>query len=82
MRGNELVMTQKLISNMLGVHRAGVMEATSKLQQDGLISYARGRVTVLDRPKLEHRVCECYGVVKTEIEPLFVYKLSLQAVPA
>ena len=81
LRGNELVMTQKLISNMLGVHRAGVMEATAKLQQDGLIRYSSGRVTVMNRPKLEHRVCECYAVVKHEIERLFTYKLPLQAVP-
>ena len=80
LRGNELVMTQKLISNMLGVHRAGVMEATAKLQQDGLIHYASGRVTVLNRPQLENRVCECYGVVKNEIKRLFAYHLPLQAV--
>lgn len=81
LRGNEVVMTQKLISNMLGVHRAGVMEATGNLQQDGLISYGNGRVTVLDRAKLERRVCECYGVVKNEIDRLFAYQLPLQAVP-
>lgn len=75
LRGNEVVMTQKLISNMLGVHRAGVMDATGRLQQDGLISYGNGRITVLDRPKLEHRVCECYGVVKHEIERLFAFEL-------
>ena len=75
LRGNEVVMTQKLISNMLGVHRAGVMDATGKLQQDGLISYGNGRVTVLNRAKLEHRVCECYGVVKREIERLYAIEL-------
>jgi CRP-like cAMP-binding protein len=79
LRGNEVVMTQKLISNMLGVHRVGVMDATGKLQQDGLISYGGGRITVLNRPKLEHRVCECYGVVKHEIERLFAFELPPQA---
>ena len=78
LRGNEVVMTQKLISNMLGVHRAGVMEATGKLQQDGLIKYGSGHVTVLNRPKLEHRVCECYGVVKHEIERMFAFELPAQ----
>ncbi len=78
LRGNEVVMTQKLISNMLGVHRVGVMEATGKLQQDGLIKYGSGRVTVLNRPKLEHRVCECYGVVKHEIERMFAFELPVQ----
>ena len=72
-------MTQKLMANMLGVHRAGVTEVTGKLQKDGLISYGSGRVTVLNRPKLEERVCECCGVVKHEIERLFAYNLPLQA---
>jgi CRP-like cAMP-binding protein len=79
LRGNELIMTQKLMANMLGVHRVGVTEATGKLQKDGLISYSGGRVTVLDRPKLEDRVCECYSVVKNEIERLFAFKLPIQA---
>jgi len=81
LRGNELFMTQKPISNMLGGHRAGVMEVTAKLQQDGLISYGNGNVTVLNRPKLEDRVCECYGVVKNEIDCLFAYQLPVQAMP-
>jgi CRP-like cAMP-binding protein len=62
----ELVMTQELIANMLGVRREGVTEAAGKLQKDGLIRYGRGRITVLDRPGLEKRVCECYGVVRDE----------------
>jgi CRP-like cAMP-binding protein len=78
--GNELVMTQKLISNMLGVHRPGMMEATGTLQDDGLIRYGNGNITVLNRPKLEQRVCECYGVVKNEIDRLLAYQLPLQAV--
>jgi len=67
---NELVMTQELISNMLGVRREGVTEAALKLQKDGLIQYARGRITVLDRPGLEKRSCECYAVVKDEYDRL------------
>ena len=67
---NELIMTQELIANMLGVRREGVTEAAGKLQQAGLIEYHRGRITVLDRPGLEQRVCECYQVVKTESDRL------------
>ena len=67
---NELIMTQELISNMLGVRREGVTEAARKLQQAGLIHYSRGHITVLDRPGLEARVCECYQVVKTEFDRL------------
>jgi len=68
--GNELVMTQELIANMLGVRREGVTEGALKLQKLGLISYARGHITVLDRPGLEHRTCECYAVVKLEYDRL------------
>ncbi len=64
--GNELVMTQELIANMLGVRREGVTEAALRLQKLGLIRYARGHITVLDRPALEQRTCECYGVVRNE----------------
>ncbi|WP_291010721.1 Crp/Fnr family transcriptional regulator [Hydrogenophaga sp.] len=64
--GNELVMTQELIANMLGVRREGVTEAALKLQKLGLIKYVRGHINVLDRPGLEARVCECYAVVKSE----------------
>ena len=67
---NEVRMTQELIANMLGVRREGVTEAAGKLQADGLIEYRRGRITVLDRPQLETRVCECYGVVKKEYDRL------------
>jgi CRP-like cAMP-binding protein len=63
---NELSMTQELIANMLGVRREGVTEAAGKLQSAGLIHYGRGRITVLDRPGLEARVCECYEVVRKE----------------
>jgi CRP-like cAMP-binding protein len=68
---NVLVMTQELIGNMLGVRREGVTEAAGHLQKAGIIQYSRGRITVLDRPKLEARVCECYKVVKRETERLF-----------
>ena len=67
---NELSMTQELIANMLGVRREGVTEAAGKLQKAGLIHYSRGRITVLDRPGLEARVCECYKVVKDEFSRL------------
>lgn len=70
LRGNELVMTQELIANMLGVRREGVTEAALKLQAAGLIRYVRGHITVLDRPGLERRTCECYAVVKSEYERL------------
>ena len=72
---NELRMTQELIANMLGVRREGVTEAAGHLQADGLIHYSRGKIIVLDRPKLERRVCECYAVVKKEFERLLPYKL-------
>ncbi len=63
---NELNMTQELIANMLGVRREGVTEAAGKLQKRGVIDYNRGRITVLDRPRLEQLSCECYEVVKKE----------------
>jgi CRP-like cAMP-binding protein len=67
---NELVMTQELIANMLGVRREGVTEAAGKLQAQGLIEYSRGKISVLDRPQLEAQVCECYSVVKKEYDRL------------
>ncbi|TVQ21824.1 MAG: Crp/Fnr family transcriptional regulator [Spirochaetaceae bacterium] len=63
---NVLNMTQELIANMLGVRREGVTEAAGKLQKAGLIEYSRGKITVLNRPGLEDRVCECYQVVRDE----------------
>ena len=68
--GDELVMTQELIANMLGVRREGVTQAALNLQKAGLISYARGRIKVLDRKGLEERTCECYAVVKNEYDRL------------
>jgi len=67
---NTLTMTQELIANMLGVRREGVTEAAGKLQKLGVIEYARGKITVRDRPKLEQLCCECYAVVKTETDRL------------
>jgi CRP-like cAMP-binding protein len=70
LQGSELVMTQELIANMLGVRREGVTEGALKLQRAGLIRYARGHISVLDRAGLEARTCECYAVVKKEYERL------------
>ena len=67
---NELTMTQELIANMLGVRREGVTEAAGKLQKLGVIEYSRGKITVLDRPKMEQLCCECYAVVKKETDRL------------
>lgn len=67
---NELVMTHELVASMLGVYREGISIAASKLQQAGVISYRRGHITVLDRTKLEDKTCECYAVVKTELNRL------------
>jgi CRP-like cAMP-binding protein len=68
--GSELVMTQELMANMLGVQRAGVSEAAGKLQAEGLIRYNSGKISVIDRPRLEARVCECYRAVKKEYDRL------------
>ena len=76
LQSNELSMTQELIANMLGVRREGVTDAAGKLQADGLISYRRGTITVLDRPRLEAQSCECYQVVKTEFDRLLPYVLK------
>jgi CRP-like cAMP-binding protein len=70
LQSNELIMTQELIANMLGVRREGVTEGALKLQEDGLIRYSRGRIIVLNRPGLEERSCECYAVVKNEYDRL------------
>jgi len=67
---DSLTMTQELIANMLGVRREGVTEAAGNLQRAGLIRYSRGRIEVLDRPRLEEAVCECYAVVKAEFDRL------------
>jgi CRP-like cAMP-binding protein len=74
LRDNELVMTQELIANMLGVRREGVTGAALNLQKDGLIHYTRGHISVLDRAGLEKRTCECYAVVKKEYDRLLPAK--------
>ena len=80
-QGNEIVMTQELISNMLGVRREGVTEAAIKLQRLGLIRYARGHITVLDRIGIEERACECYAVVKREYARLLPTTLAVPRMP-
>ena len=76
LQGPELMMTQELLANMLGVRREGVTEAAHKLQEAGLIRYARGHITVLDRQGLERRACECYAVVKKESDRLLPEKVA------
>jgi hypothetical protein len=78
LQGNELLMTQELIANMLGVRREGVTEGALKLQQAGLIRYARGHISVLDREGLKKRSCECYAVVKKEYDRLLPQKPAEQ----
>jgi CRP-like cAMP-binding protein len=73
---NELIMTQELIANMLGVRREGVTEAAGNLDKAGLIRYRRGHITVLDRSGLEKRTCECYAVVKREYDRLLPAKFA------
>ena len=73
LKGNELIMTQELIANMLGVRREGVTQAASKLQKMGVIKYNRGHLTVIDRSKLEKLSCECYEVVKRETDRLLQF---------
>ncbi|SFN48096.1 Crp/Fnr family transcriptional regulator [Variovorax sp. OV329] len=77
LQGSELVMTQELIANMLGVRREGVTESALKLQRAGLIRYARGRISVLDRRGLEQRSCECYAVVKNEYDRLLPNRVAI-----
>ena len=73
---DELVMTQELISNMLGVRREGITDAARKLQSAGLIEYCRGHITLLDRQGLEDNVCECYSVVKREYDRLLPDRIA------
>jgi Mn-dependent DtxR family transcriptional regulator len=76
LRSNEVVVTQELIANILGVRREGVTEAASRLQSAGLIRYSRGRILVLNRAELEMRTCECYAVVKKEYDRLLPGKIE------
>ena len=74
--GKDLIMTQELIANMLGVRREGVTEAAGNLQAAGLIKYSRGHITVVDRAGLEARTCECYAVVKKESDRLLPNRIA------
>lgn len=76
LESDELVMTQELIADMLGVRREGVSVAAHRLQDSGLIRYKRGHLTIVDRPGLESEVCECYQVIKTECDRLLTYQLK------
>ena len=76
LESNELKMTQELIASMLGVRREGVTEAAGRLQKQGVIRYSRGKITVLDRLKLEKLSCECYAVVKKESDRLLTRDLG------
>jgi CRP-like cAMP-binding protein len=69
--GDEFLLTQEFLGQMLGVTRASVNEVARELQDDGAIDYTRGRITMLNRPLLEGRTCECYGVIRTEFDRLF-----------
>ena len=79
LQSTELVMTQELIANMLGVRREGVTEAASSLQRAGLIHYRRGHITVVDRPGLDRRTCECYSVVQKEYDRVLPPPLPLSS---
>jgi CRP-like cAMP-binding protein len=76
LQSNQLLMTQELIANMLGVRREGVTEAAGRLHRAGIINYQRGHITVLDRTQLERRTCECYAVVKKEYDRLLPSKMA------
>jgi CRP-like cAMP-binding protein len=78
---NELVITQELIANLLGVRRESITQTASKLKKDGLITYARGHMTITDRPKLEKRVCECYSTVKMEYDRLLPHPKNAADTP-
>jgi CRP-like cAMP-binding protein len=73
--GNDVTMTTRLIGNMLGVRREGLIEATDRLQEAGSIRYSAGRIIVLDRSKLEKISCECYAAVRREIERLLAFEV-------
>ena len=77
LQGTELLMTQELIVNMLSGRRDGVTEGALKLQNAGLIKYSRGQITVLNRPNLEMRICECYAAVNKEYDRLLPARLAI-----
>jgi len=76
LQSNQLIMTQELIANMLGVRREGVTEAAGRLHRAGIIDYRRGHITIIDRAQLERRTCECYAVVKKEYDRLIPSTLA------
>jgi hypothetical protein len=63
-------MTQELVASMLGVRREGITHAAGRLQDAGVIRYRRGHIAVIERSGLETRACECYAVVKKELNRL------------
>ena len=69
-KSDQMDLTQEFLSTMLGIERSGVTLAAITLQDDGLIKYSRGKITVIDRARLEHASCECYGRVKNLIDDL------------
>lgn len=75
--GNELMLTHEKVANLLGVRREGVSEAAMRLQRQGLISYTRGRIQVLDRMGMAQRTCECYEIIKTEYDRLLPMRLAV-----
>jgi len=82
MSSNQLAMTHELIAINLGVRREGVTEAAGKLRADELIDCSRGKITVLDRPGLEQRACECYAVVEKEFERLLPKRTYRSVLPS
>jgi CRP-like cAMP-binding protein len=78
---NDMVITQELIATLLGVRRESITQTTGKLKKDGLITNARGRMTIVDRPKLEVRVCECYSSVKAEYDRLLPHPKNVAETP-
>jgi CRP-like cAMP-binding protein len=74
--GSELFMTQELIATMIGARREGVTGAAGNLQRLGIINYSRGHITVVDRPALERRACECYATVKRQTDHLMAPALA------
>ena len=81
LQGNELVMTQELVASMLGVRREGITVAAGDLQRAGYISYRRGHIAVLNRAGLEASSCECYAVVKKELNRLLSDVRYRQEIP-
>jgi CRP-like cAMP-binding protein len=75
---NDLIMTQELVASMLGVRREGITEAAGNLQRAGYINYRRGHISIVNRNGLEAHTCECYAIVKKEMNRLLSDKLYRQ----